>query len=126
MRLAILFSILLVMASEAHAQERGLLASVLNDSCNKYITGTENKAYEYETFCSGYFESILEHKQFIEKKNIFDCFPTYGDYDPFKKLVIQNFMAKFDQQKAKGNEYVRAFDLARESVDELFAAKCKK
>lgn len=126
MRLVILLSISLIITTNVHAQEIGLLGSILNDSCEKYIEGTESKDYEYETFCSGYFESIVEHKQFIEKKNIFDCFPTYGDYDSFKTLVIQNFILIFAEQKRKGNDYVRAFDLAQESVDELFAAKCNK
>jgi hypothetical protein len=126
MKFIILFSIVVSASVTARAEERGLLASILNENCEDYIKADKNKTYEYETFCSGYFESLIEQRQFNEKKDIFDCFPTYGDYDPFKRAVIRNFMVSFDAEHSNGNEFVRAFNLASEAVDKEFDLRCSQ
>jgi hypothetical protein len=64
MKFVILFSIVVSVSVTARAEERGLLASILNESCEDYIKTDKNKTYEYETFCSGYFESLIEQRQF--------------------------------------------------------------
>jgi len=126
MRILLMFLFFLLVSTNAKAQELGILGTVLNDDCQKYLETSQEIGHEYDSFCAGYVESVIEHKQFIEEKDIFSCFPTYGDYDPFKVRVVLRFMEKYTQHKKEGNKYVRAFNLVRESVEEELKLKCIK
>jgi len=97
------------------------MASVLKDSCQKYLESSENGGYEYELFCSGYFEAIVENKQFSENKDIFSCYSTYGEYDPYKQRILKEFIKKFDSQT---DGYLRAYNLLNDIIDSDYQEKC--
>lgn len=112
--------------SEVHAQEKGLLAHVLAESCDLYVDQKNEKGLEYKVFCSGYFEALIEQKQHHGDKDIYKCLPTYGDFDPFKIRVIEGFLKKYEVKRYQGDTYVRAFNLANDAIDEQYLLECKR
>ncbi len=118
------------LVTPAYAQDKGLLGSILNESCERVLEldfdAIKARTSQGSGFCWGYFEAIIEQKQFIEGKDIFSCVPTYAYYDVFRKSVIRNFMNDFHKKYSAGNKYVRAFDLAQRAVDKEFESMCNK
>lgn len=107
----------------SYSQEFGTLGTIIQEDCIKYLE-VEN---EYGSFCSGYLEGIIEYKQNKESQdfNIHKCFPAYGKYDDFKRLIINTYIHKVDDEKNRGNKYVRAFDIFDSIIVQEYVKTCR-
>jgi hypothetical protein len=128
----LVFTTLLTFPNLTQAQDKGVLASLLNQSCRYYSdldfrhdNILNDKGEGYAAYCWGFFEALIEVHQNERGNDIFSCVPTYAYYDVFLENVIKNFMSSYAKTHADDNKLkVRAYSLVNTAITKEYDLLC--